>query len=46
MILYYVFQWIRENYFQKVYQGKDRKGTDISHWEIDRLIELMNKNIK
>ena len=42
-IPYYVLQWIRENRFQKLYQGKDRKGTYMLHWEIDIFMEFMNK---
>ena len=30
-IPYYVLQWIRQNRFQKIYNGKDRKGGDMSH---------------
>ena len=29
-IPYYVLQWIRENRFQKLYNGIDRKGEEIS----------------
>ena len=43
---YYVLQWIRENRFQQLYKGKIRKVNDTLHWEIDRLMELMNKDMK
>lgn len=43
-IPYYLLQWIRENRLQKLYHGKYRKGKDVAHWEIDRLMELIDSN--
>ena len=43
IIPYCVLQLIRQDRFQKLYIGIDRKGSDISHWEIDRLMEIVNK---
>ena len=45
-IPYHVLQWIRENRFQKLYDGTDRFPNELSHWAIDALMELMNKNVK
>ena len=45
-IPYQVLQLIRENRFQKLYDGTNRKQTSMSHWAIDALMELMNKNVK
>ena len=42
----YSLQLIRENRFQKLYDGTNRKQTSMSHWAIDALMELMNKNVK
>ena len=45
-IPYNVLQWIRENRFQKLYDGTDRFENELSHWVIDALMELINKNFK
>ena len=39
-IPYHIFQWIRENCFQKLYDGTDRFENELSHWAIDALMEL------
>ena len=45
-IPYRVLQQIRKNRFQKLYNGTDRKQSSMSHWALDALMELMNKNVK
>ena len=45
-IPYSILQLIRKNRFQKLYNGTDRKKTSMSHWALDALMELMNKNVK
>ena len=45
-IPYRILQLVRQNRFQKLYDGTDRKNTSMSHWAIDALMELMNKNVK
>ena len=45
-IPYQILQLIRENRFQKLYDGTDRNQTSMSHWAIDALMEVMNKNVK
>ena len=45
-IPYHILQLIRENRFQKLYDGTDRRQNSLSHWVIDALMELMNKNVK
>ena len=45
-IPYPILQHIRENRFQRLHQGSDRKNIKSSHWEIDALMELINKDVK
>ena len=45
-IPYSILQLVRHNRFQKLYDGTDRKNNSMSHWAIDSLMELMNKNVK
>ena len=43
---YCILQLVRQNRFQKLYDGTDRKHNSMSHWSIDALMELTNKNVK